>query len=294
MKHFFYTLALFAAFLTSAAAQEQTLFYGNTPKLYDNPFGSGYICGTNSYGDVGKYQRFDFVPSAKVTGATFRFGAVTINGTADVVNMVAREVGLDGKPGNVLQTVVLNTAQFNLDSTGKRFDFPLPINVAAQGSIFIGLEWDTTIDDEFGLISDLDGEGESADRAWEQFPDGTLQAINDQGTFAWGYDIDIFIKAHYLNLSATNELDNALFSFGTNSPNPFLAATTFQVNLKENAQRATLKLFDATGREVRVLADEPRQAGVWKLVYQKDLPAGTYFACLNVDGRSAVRSISIW
>jgi hypothetical protein len=294
MKHFITLLCIFSSICNALMAQEQTLSYGNTPFVYENSFGTGYVCGPNSYGDVGKYQRFDFVPAVKVKGTTFRMGVIQINGTADNLNVVVRQVASDGKPGATIQTKAINTAQLNLDTTGKRFDFDTPIDVAALGSIFIGLEWDAAIDDMFAITSDFDGEGEVADRAWEQFGDGTLQAINDQGAFAWGLDIDMFVKAHYVPASsATSNLDNEAFSFGPNHPNPFSSATNFEINLKSAAQRANLTIFDVTGRALRVVTEEARPAGPWTVRFQNDLPRGQYFARLDVDGRSAVRPINV-
>ncbi len=61
MRH----ILLIAAFalLASQGAQAQhtdSLFYGDTKTLLANPYGWGYIAGTNEYGDIGKYQRFDY------------------------------------------------------------------------------------------------------------------------------------------------------------------------------------------------------------------------------------------
>jgi hypothetical protein len=164
-------------------------FYGDTPSLY-TVTGGGYVIGTNTYGDVGKYQRFDADGPGMLMGVDLYFGAKTVNGDADTVWLViytAPGAGATDAPSDVIYQMPFTTD--DIDTTAAN-TFPLP-NIPVPQNFFVGIEWDGAIDDEFGMITDADLEGEAAYRAWERWNDGTLFSILD----AWGLDIDIFISA---------------------------------------------------------------------------------------------------
>jgi len=82
-----------------------TLFWGDTPVLHENPFGSGYIAGTNSYGDIGKYQRFDLDAGNLLYGMQYFFAVKNIVETADTLNMVVKTVAENGAPDSLLAVV---------------------------------------------------------------------------------------------------------------------------------------------------------------------------------------------
>ncbi|MBU0510058.1 choice-of-anchor D domain-containing protein [bacterium] len=66
-----------------------------------------------------------------------------------------------------------------------------------------------------------------------------------------------------------------------NYPNPFNPTTTISFSLPHQS-RAYLSVFDALGREVRVLADENFAPGEHHLLFDgSDLPSGIYFAQLQ-------------
>jgi Secretion system C-terminal sorting domain len=297
MKQYFLLIAVFLSGMIQLVAQTQTKFYGDTPTLHANPFGEepkGYICGTNNYGDIGKYQRFDFDETAAINLVATRIymGALTINGSPDDINIVVRGVSTEGKPDAVIATLPILADQLNIDPLGVEFIFDTPIPQAANSQFFIGLEWSTGGNDAFALMADADGEGEEQNRAYEQFGDGFLQALNDQGEFAWGLDADIHIAAIYTGgSSGTQFVDNQTFKF-ENTPNPFKNTTAFSFVLEKNAG-VQLSIFDVTGRLVNTVIDEQRQAGAHQTSFTTQLPSGTYFARLMVDGQSTVRPIVI-
>jgi Secretion system C-terminal sorting domain len=297
MKHLFLLAAIFLATCTGSVAQTLTKFYGDSDTLYLNPFGDeprGYICGTNNYGDIGKYQRFDFDETAgfNLIATRIYMGAVIINGAADDVNVVVRGVSAEGKPDAVIATLPILSDQLSTDPAGVLFTFDAPIPQAANTQFFIGLEWATGGDDAFGILSDYDGEGEEENRAYEQFGDGFLQALNDQGDFAWGLDVDLHIAALYTsNASNTQVVDNQVFKF-ENTPNPFSTATSFSFVLEESAA-VQLEIFDLTGRQITQLLNEERPAGAHRVNCNASLSKGLYFARLSANGKSTVRSIAV-
>jgi hypothetical protein len=56
------------------------------------------------------------------------------------------------------------------------------------------------------------------------------------------------------------------FALYPNVPNPFNPSTTIQYDLPETAE-ITLEIFDMPGRHVRTLANEPKPAGHYSVVW---------------------------
>jgi hypothetical protein len=184
-----------------------TLFYGNTPSVLENPFGAGYIAGKNGYGDTGKYQRFDVNQNVNVIGAGFYFGVLEDVQPADSLTIVVRGIGSNGAPGSILYSQAVDAASLKSGLQGNYLTFSEPITVAGADtlvSVFIGIEWKSSFSGTFALYSDADGEGDKAGRAWERFDDG---GFNDFGrqlnpTFSWGIDVDLFISALHVPIPA--------------------------------------------------------------------------------------------
>jgi len=73
------------------------------------------------------------------------------------------------------------------------------------------------------------------------------------------------------------------FSLKQNYPNPFNPATTIEFNLSK-ASFVKIKVIDAIGRQVALLADEYKQAGNYKINYDAGrLSSGIYFYNLTTD-----------
>ncbi|MFQ6093941.1 MAG: choice-of-anchor D domain-containing protein, partial [bacterium] len=103
------------------------------------------------------------------------------------------------------------------------------------------------------------------------------------------------------------------FSLSQNYPNPFNPTTTLCYTIPSREQgaesegrgedselyalRATLKIFNLLGQEVRTLVDEVKEAGHYTVTwdgrdYQGDeVPSGVYFYRLEADGFSETRSM---
>jgi hypothetical protein len=79
-------------------------------------------------------------------------------------------------------------------------------------------------------------------------------------------------------------------------PNPFVTATTFAYSLPDRGP-ARLAIYDASGREVRVLADALQSSGRHFATWDggtengRALPAGVYFARLEFGGRVEARKV---
>jgi hypothetical protein len=96
--------------------------------------------------------------------------------------------------------------------------------------------------------------------------------------------------------SAGLETAPTALRLGPGSPNPFNPATQLGYSLPYEGQ-VRFRVFDLTGRQVRVLVDEVQPAGSYTVRWDgrdwrgTELPAGTYFARLEFGGRVESRKI---
>lgn len=78
-----------------------------------------------------------------------------------------------------------------------------------------------------------------------------------------------------------------------NAPNPFRDQTAIRFTL-DAAATVSLKVYDATGREVAALADGPMRAGSHEVQFAPSgLAAGVYVYVLDVDGETTSRRMMI-
>jgi hypothetical protein len=156
--------------------------------------GNDYVVGTNTYGDLGKYQRFDLTQSYLLKGFMFYTSVSLITSTADTLSFVVRTVNTNGSPGTTLATVRRSTDLLNANGWNSfTLSSPLPVGK----SIFIGYEWTAAVNDTFGLACDKEalGYGNGAHRAWEKWSDNTYHAMDAANAWGTSFDVDLWIAA---------------------------------------------------------------------------------------------------
>jgi hypothetical protein len=268
-----------------------TLFYGTSKNVLANPFGSGYIVGTNSYDDRGKYQRFDFKAGDKLAGFKFWFGYKAIAGSPDTVRMVVKTVAGSGAPNTTIASVMTTTDRID---TVNGNTFLLDSTLTLTGPVFVGFEWGPTYNDAFALYSDKNGEGNAANRVWELYNDGSYGDFTTS-TPNWGLDIDLWIAAYYKKGTTTGVEDLAAipqqYSLEQNYPNPFNPSTTITFSLPQRS-KVTLKVYDILGRQVAELMNEEAAAGKHLLRWNaKGLASGTYFYRLQAGDYTDIKKM---
>jgi hypothetical protein len=101
-----------------------------------------------------------------------------------------------------------------------------------------------------------------------------------------------------LVLITGNENTNSIpehFELRQNYPNPFNPSTTIEYSLPKDSY-VTLKIFDAAGKQVALLADEFKKAGEYNIRFNSllpsgALPSGIYFYKLQAAEFSAARKM---
>ncbi|MEM6783687.1 MAG: T9SS type A sorting domain-containing protein [Bacteroidota bacterium] len=91
-----------------------------------------------------------------------------------------------------------------------------------------------------------------------------------------------------VNMAVANEDETQpdAFALDQNFPNPFADATSIRYRLDRGAE-VRLTVFDASGREVAVLAQGRQAAGDHTAAFDSaDLPSGTYLYRLDADGET--------
>lgn len=260
-------------------------FYGNQKIVYENPYGWGYIAGTNEYLDKGKYQRFDFYDQGALNAATLYFGVMKIVGEPDSIWIVVRDVTESGAPGEILTKYSTVTSEFNVSDEGTTvfFSNPIPINGGfIPDRKFIGFEWIETADDSFCVYADSNGFGDLENRAWEQFVDGVFQEFNNPGDYSWHLDADLWIKALLdfpQDVQYGENFYPQTFNLSQNYPNPFNPGTIISYYIPYN-EFVTLKIYDVLGNEVATLVNENQQTGIHHYTFNASnysITSGIYF-----------------
>jgi DNA/RNA endonuclease YhcR with UshA esterase domain len=264
-----------------------TLTYANAPGvLYTVTGNGGFVFGTNKYGDLGKYQRLDFQKNDILYGGVVYFGYKKIINASDFIDLVVKTVNkTTGAPDSLLFKTTIKTS--NIDTTAAGTQFWLDTPFVLDGPVFIGVEWAATVDDTFGIKSDIHGKGDNAKRAWEKWDDGSYKDVKT----AWGIDADIWIaglyKKAYYPVVSVEDLAGVIpsaYSLEQNYPNPFNPTTTIQFSLRTDA-KVTLSIYNILGQKIATLVDQEMNAGVKKVTFDATrLASGVYMYKLEVKG----------
>ncbi len=280
----------------------QTLFYGDKPITWtvtpSNPPVSGevpgHVFGPNKYGDLGKYQRFDFNGTGNLTEVKVYFAAKIITGAADNFNLVVRSVGTNGAPGTQLYSQSYSTNVIDISNKGVVFNtFSISPQVYFSNSFFVGIEWNSSVDDQFAIIADTLGQGNGQKRAWEKWSDGNYYDMQSQWS-SGNFDVDMWIAAVINVVTDVNESDNSLptkYTLYQNYPNPFNPTTRIRYSIPTGSF-VQLKIFDILGNEVASLVKAQQPAGYHEVEFNAaNLSSGIYFYRLQTDNYSVSKKL---
>jgi hypothetical protein len=83
------------------------------------------------------------------------------------------------------------------------------------------------------------------------------------------------------------------YALSQNYPNPFNPSTEIKFSLS-TAGYTTLRVYDVLGKEVSTLVNERLNSGAFSVTFDaRNIPSGTYFYTLNVDGRQISKKMML-
>lgn len=311
MKPLFFCFFILTSMLQGQAID--SLFYGNSKIIHKNPYDlepRGYIAGTNNYGDIGKYQRFDVIEEITVVGAKIWMALAKIYQTPDTITVVFKKTAtgkqnydsLSGGPGETIASIKTILSAFDTSGKSTTFMVGKPFNVVggpfSPESIFVGIEWTPATNDTFSLFADSAGQGEKAFRAWEQLngAEYKYQRFDESSAYTWALDVDLWIALLYKQglLAVRNELGEIpkQFHLEQNFPNPFNPTTNIQFSVTKGAS-VSLIVYDMLGKEVATLVNEYLEPGNYTSMFSaRSLSSGMYYYRLqsgnNVETKKMV------
>lgn len=275
----------------SAQAQVDTLteFFTGTPVLY-NANGGGYIAGKNTFGDKGKFQRFDTSTGLNVNGTMT--GALLwipvkddAGGSIDVTvydfaggmagSQLASETVTIASIDTALAAVQIaeNAVAYNVAVT-----FASPIALTSGSDVVVGIEFSNSSADTIGLVSNTQGDvANGATHTWEIWNDDSW---NSMGTSWNGGMLEIAMAIFPIVDGVPAGLNEATINASV-YPNP--AQSELNISLDGEANNVSVLTMD--GKQVLSQAIN----GTSTSINVAELKAGVYIYLIEAADGSFIR-----
>jgi len=220
--------------------------------LYANADG-GYIAGSNSFGDLAKAQEFAApTQPVEITGVICWIAAKADEGASVTANLYALDgagTNLSGAvnnaPGTVIASGSLNIERIDTTRFLNFIEFAAPVVVT--NGFAVGLDFSGFgNDDEIGIATNLDGDANGTELAWEQWSDGNWFTMNQSWNAASDGDFDLGIFPVICPETVTGITDiEGLFNLYPNPSNgQFVIVNPTGIN-------GQLDIYNATGQLIR-------------------------------------------
>ncbi|MCI0699249.1 S8 family serine peptidase [candidate division KSB1 bacterium] len=280
------------------------------------PLDSGFVFGTNRFGDLAKATAFKLpagVPQAQVTEIKVWFGYKRTG----LTNQTYRLEIYNGDAANGPQGAAIYSQSYTLASVLADNDlqtpeqptvFSLSQSVTVGSSFFVAANFGTYSREDWAAaaIVATNRLGRRVTEDWEQWSDGTWHNVSDvwfgqnstpgSGTDGW----QMWIEATVSTVTSVNEAGGVslpkAMELAQNYPNPFNPETNIRYELPHNGN-VTLAVFDLTGRRVATLESGPKVAGQhlvrWNGRNSKGarVPSGVYFYRLETASPAGMVTI---
>lgn len=284
---------------------------------------SGYVTGTNAYGDMGFAERYDINTSGTIDSAVQVLGvAAVFNGTVNpastkTVNFKIWSQGAQveapfndpnilesGFPNTVLASQSVAITQLGIPDTLTEHIFSTPTS-ALTSSFFTGYEINYSFSslngDTIGLITTIDGErlypeaylsGSDTiinNQNVTEFSDGTWHD-NATDNFAIFNSLAIFpIVVIESPTGVANVKTNNLTFYG-NYPNPAVNSTNIKFSLNAPAD-VTIQITDMAGRAINTIKQSSLSVGEHIIPVQTNtLSAGNYLYVIRTSNGDGIAS----
>jgi PKD repeat protein len=163
--------------------------------LYAYPFGTGYLSGNNSDGDLAKAERFVNNKTVTVNGAFFRVFAKSASpGSKTVTFAVWNSSGPGGTPGaSPLATSTYPLSQL-INPNGVFIYVPFSGSPSVSGNFYVGVVLPTTPGDTVALLTTLANPAyRDSLYAWERYANGNwVSYATSYGSSGFGFSHHVF------------------------------------------------------------------------------------------------------
>jgi hypothetical protein len=127
----------------------------------------------------------------------------------------------------------------------------------------------------------------SDEYTWMLRTEGSIAALGSENR------VSLFDASAVLSARPASAPQAEVFELYGGYPNPFNPATMIRFMLPQT-ERATLAVYDVTGRRVSTLCDGPLEAGEHRVAFDGSaLASGVYFARLEAGGRNATHKLML-
>jgi hypothetical protein len=202
---------------------------------------------------------------------------------------------------NFSNTAYSHTVSASISNIPNSNDVPLPVSLSILNSTItdknnININWTTsfetnnsgfeverkTVDGEFSKVGFVTGNGTKNTPTNYSFEDKKLN------TGKYNYrlkQIDYNGNFEYFNLKSEVEIGvPKKFNISQNYPNPFNPVTKIDFDLPFDS-KVSIRLYDITGREIKTLVNETKQAGYYTTEFNgSNISSGTYFYRIVAEG----------
>lgn len=272
-----------------------TTALGCTLTVYSVVGDSGYVVGTNGYGDKEKAQRYDLssyqLLEGSVTGAYIWAGGKRVSATPGNVVLKVYSVTANA-PGSVISTSD-PVSMDNVDTSGSNFtyfNFASPATIPSSGSFFVSMVMSQVDGDTISLVSSQDGCFENSGYAWEKWNDNSWHSFLS----AWplDFDIAIFPIVNHQFGSGINDVNSGIA--GVNIfPNPASDNLTLNFILSKTTS-VNCKIFNAAGKEVMNTGNENFNKGIHnKVIDLSSLNNGVYMLSMETLTGKSIQKIVV-
>ncbi len=235
----------------------------HTPSALTVPGGTGWLAGTNSYGDKAKaelFQASSFPANFQLTGFYIFFHAAS--GTGNVTFKVWNANGAGGAPGTVLAQG--NVPIANIPTNGNAILLDLSANpIPITGNFYLGFDIPTTTGTSVGMYTSAANEP-SVNSGWEQWSDNSWNSY--QTSYGNRYANAVFAiacsapaaqapTANFVGTPTTLPAGNTVQFTQTSTNNP----TTFSWSISPNTGIAFVNGTNASSANPTVQFNTPGQ-----------------------------------
>jgi len=209
-----------------------------TATFYTTDGGSGYVSGTNSYGDLSKVNFFDYTGTGYVTN--LGFNVAYAQGSSSNLKLVVYDSN-GGSPGTLLgsKSISMSSISAGFSDAGDYFEYTFDSPIQVNGDFFAGVELPGG-SDVFALITNTDGDVNPG-TAWEEWDDGSWYNYNDE--YAWELNLDHAIYPEVCTSVGVSLVPN--MTFVNIYPNP--TKSIINIESDELLNDVEIQLFNAVG-----------------------------------------------